>query len=361
MGSWEYEQLDLESDGVPQPPALLEQKEELRGLIAGMRRLPDAQRQALTLRELEGCSYEEISARLGHTGSGVRQLIFRARTTLAQGRLGDAAPVRPPAGPARRMARRWKPTRSRASPPSRRRRAVGSETLGAAALAVVAVLGGVAGGERSMRATEAPAAHTARSVAPREPHAPDGARRPCAPRCRLAAPSRSQDAARLRRRPARRRHVRRCSSRPSRPPRRPRTVAAPVAARARERPRRPGSVPPIPPVAGRRSDRCAAAVAPVRAARPAPRPPSPAPRRVSAAARPTAPPAPAPPARPQPVVPEAAGPRSARPRSRAPLPVSLRRRAEAPAAAPGRAQKSPVAPARPKKNGPAAARAARTL
>ena len=85
MGSWEHEQLDLESDGVPQPPALLEQKEELRGLIAGMRRLPDAQRQALTLRELEGCSYAEISARLGHTGSGVRQLIFRARTTLRKG------------------------------------------------------------------------------------------------------------------------------------------------------------------------------------------------------------------------------------------------------------------------------------
>ena len=85
MGSWEHEQLDLESDGVPQPPALLEQKEELRSLIAGMRRLPDAQRQALTLRELEGYSYEEISARLGHTGSGVRQLIFRARTALRKG------------------------------------------------------------------------------------------------------------------------------------------------------------------------------------------------------------------------------------------------------------------------------------
>jgi Meckel syndrome type 1 protein len=36
----------------------------------------------LTLRELEGRSYGEISAELGHTDSGVRQLIFRARTTL---------------------------------------------------------------------------------------------------------------------------------------------------------------------------------------------------------------------------------------------------------------------------------------
>ena len=78
----EYEQLDLESDGVAQPPTLFEQREEIRRLVARMRDLPDAQRQALALRELEGRSYEEISAQLGHSGSGVRQLIFRARTTL---------------------------------------------------------------------------------------------------------------------------------------------------------------------------------------------------------------------------------------------------------------------------------------
>jgi RNA polymerase sigma factor (sigma-70 family) len=147
MGSWEYDQLDLEFDGVAQPPAVLEQKEELRGLVASMRRLPDAQRQALTLRELEGCSYEEISARLGHTGSGVRQLIFRARTTLRKGvsallpfgilreRLCGMAPAvdcHQVAGVA-------------AVPASSGN---GLETLSAAALAVVAVLGGVAGGAR---------------------------------------------------------------------------------------------------------------------------------------------------------------------------------------------------------------------
>ena len=81
----EYEQLDLESDGVAQPPTLFEQREEIRRLVARMRDLPDAQRQALALRELEGRSYEEISAQLGHSGSGVRQLIFRARTTLRNG------------------------------------------------------------------------------------------------------------------------------------------------------------------------------------------------------------------------------------------------------------------------------------
>src|SRR5262245_46666155 len=84
-GTPDYEQLDLEYDGVAQPPTLFEQKEEIRGLIARMRDLPDAQRRALALRELEGRSYEEISAQLGHTGSGVRQLIFRARTALRNG------------------------------------------------------------------------------------------------------------------------------------------------------------------------------------------------------------------------------------------------------------------------------------
>jgi RNA polymerase sigma factor (sigma-70 family) len=91
-GSPDYDQLDLEYDGVPQPPMLFEQKEEIRGLVARMRSLPEAQRQALALRELEGRSYEEISARLGHSGSGVRQLIFRARTALRNG-VAAIAPV----------------------------------------------------------------------------------------------------------------------------------------------------------------------------------------------------------------------------------------------------------------------------
>ena len=147
MGSWEYDELDLEFDGVPQPPALFEQKQELRDMIDGMRRLPEAQRQALALRELEGCSYEEISARLGHTGSGVRQLIFRARSAL---RKGAAALV--PFGALRERLFGMAPAvdahhvAGMASVPASS--GGGLETVGAAALAVVAVLGGVAGGVR---------------------------------------------------------------------------------------------------------------------------------------------------------------------------------------------------------------------
>jgi RNA polymerase sigma factor (sigma-70 family) len=181
MGSWEYEQLDLESDGVPQPPALFEQKEELRGLVAGMRQLPEAQRQALTLRELEGCSYEEISARLGHTGSGVRQLIFRARSALRKG--ASAALI--PFGLLRERlvgmssAVETHHVTAAAAVPAH---PGGAETVGAAALAVLALLGGVAHGVRSgqgdQRRALPPVPAQVRSIAPRpSPATPPAASR----------------------------------------------------------------------------------------------------------------------------------------------------------------------------------------
>ena len=79
---FEHDELDPEFDGTAQPPGLVEQKEELARIVAAIQALPERQRRALTLRELEGRSYGEISAELGHTDSGVRQLIFRARTAL---------------------------------------------------------------------------------------------------------------------------------------------------------------------------------------------------------------------------------------------------------------------------------------
>jgi RNA polymerase sigma factor (sigma-70 family) len=168
-GAWDHEQLDLEYDGVPQPPMLFEQKEEIRGLVASMRALPDAQRQALALRELEGRSYEEISSRLGHSGSGVRQLIFRARTTLRNG-VGAILPFgalrarfsQPGAVECHHIANAVSAPASSGG---------GLDTAGAAALAVVAVLGGgvVATGADSKRARHAPRTAVA---SPPEPAAP---------------------------------------------------------------------------------------------------------------------------------------------------------------------------------------------
>jgi hypothetical protein len=50
--------------------------------MRAVRDLPERQRDAVVLRELEGRSYEEIAAALGVTGGAVRQLLNRARTNL---------------------------------------------------------------------------------------------------------------------------------------------------------------------------------------------------------------------------------------------------------------------------------------
>ena len=64
------------------PEAVVERREQLRSVLASVQELPPRQRDALVLRELEGRSYEEISAALGVGGGAVRQLLNRARTTL---------------------------------------------------------------------------------------------------------------------------------------------------------------------------------------------------------------------------------------------------------------------------------------
>ena len=52
---------------------------------AAVSALPERQRDAIVLRELEGRSYDEIAAELGVTGGAVRQLLNRARGTLRAG------------------------------------------------------------------------------------------------------------------------------------------------------------------------------------------------------------------------------------------------------------------------------------
>ncbi len=64
------------------PSDLAEQRDELDRLVVAMCALPDAQRQALVKRELEGVGHGEIAAQLGTTATAVRGLIFRARTQL---------------------------------------------------------------------------------------------------------------------------------------------------------------------------------------------------------------------------------------------------------------------------------------
>ena len=80
-----HDQLDERIDGVERPDQALERTQGLRDVVAAVKALPERQRDAIVLRELEGRSYEEIASELGVTGGSVRQLLNRARNTLRAG------------------------------------------------------------------------------------------------------------------------------------------------------------------------------------------------------------------------------------------------------------------------------------
>jgi len=69
-----------------------EAREEIRDLMQRLQALPEPQRAALVMRELEGLSHEEIAAALGVSGGAARQAIFRARAALRDG-LGLLMPM----------------------------------------------------------------------------------------------------------------------------------------------------------------------------------------------------------------------------------------------------------------------------
>ena len=77
-----WEELDERMDGVEPTHAAAERRARFNSVMTNMGELPERQRRALVLRELEGRSYDEIATTLGVTGDGVRQLLNRARNTM---------------------------------------------------------------------------------------------------------------------------------------------------------------------------------------------------------------------------------------------------------------------------------------
>jgi RNA polymerase sigma factor (sigma-70 family) len=61
----------------------VQRREEFRLLVADIRTLPETQRTALVLREMEALSYEQIAATMDTTVPGVKSLLVRARGSLA--------------------------------------------------------------------------------------------------------------------------------------------------------------------------------------------------------------------------------------------------------------------------------------
>ena len=73
--------VELETD-VPDAPED-DEEFELEELVRALQRIPETQREAIVMRELEGRSYREIATVLGLSTSALETLLFRARRSLA--------------------------------------------------------------------------------------------------------------------------------------------------------------------------------------------------------------------------------------------------------------------------------------
>ena len=80
-----HEELSEEVHGIEPPDQTFEKGERFRDVVAALGALPERQRDAMVLREIEGRSYDEIASELGVSNGSVRQLLNRARNTLRSG------------------------------------------------------------------------------------------------------------------------------------------------------------------------------------------------------------------------------------------------------------------------------------
>ncbi len=84
--------LSLDDDRAAEPTAALStdpahafgRREALRVLLTDVARLPETQRNALLMRELDGMSHEAVAAELQMTPDATRMLVFRARDNLVK-------------------------------------------------------------------------------------------------------------------------------------------------------------------------------------------------------------------------------------------------------------------------------------
>jgi RNA polymerase sigma factor (sigma-70 family) len=79
------EELGEATPGGRSAAEVAEGREEIGELMRRLRALPEPQRAAIVMRELEGLSHEEIAAALGVSGGAARQAIYRGRMALRDG------------------------------------------------------------------------------------------------------------------------------------------------------------------------------------------------------------------------------------------------------------------------------------
>jgi RNA polymerase sigma factor (sigma-70 family) len=75
---------ELSRSPLQDPMAAAERREDLRRLVEDVARLPEQQRSALLMRELEGLTYAELADALGVTVPAVKSLLVRARIGLVE-------------------------------------------------------------------------------------------------------------------------------------------------------------------------------------------------------------------------------------------------------------------------------------
>ena len=62
----------------------MQRREELRAIVSDVHELPETQRTALVLREIDDLSYTDIAQAMGTTLPSVKSLLVRARMSLAE-------------------------------------------------------------------------------------------------------------------------------------------------------------------------------------------------------------------------------------------------------------------------------------
>jgi RNA polymerase sigma factor (sigma-70 family) len=75
---------DVSRSPLHDPLEEAQRREDLRRLVEDVRGLPEAQRSALLMREMEGLSYEELAAALETTVPAIKSLLVRARIGLVE-------------------------------------------------------------------------------------------------------------------------------------------------------------------------------------------------------------------------------------------------------------------------------------
>jgi RNA polymerase sigma factor (sigma-70 family) len=83
---------DVDIEEAQSLPALVERRQEIRDLLRDMQSLPEEQRTALALSTLRPLRHDDIARVLGCSRDEVKALVFRARTSLADSRLGRDTP-----------------------------------------------------------------------------------------------------------------------------------------------------------------------------------------------------------------------------------------------------------------------------